>query len=71
MDTDDSGEVLQTYLRTPERSRLQHGNNMSRALTHRHARNTFTLLRIVDQGRSESNLAKQNCVYQWQEEKST
>ena len=63
VDTDDSDEGLQTALRTPERSQLQHGNNLSRKLTNRHERNTVTLLRIRDEGRSDTELEKQKmCI---------
>ena len=60
VDTDDSDEGLETNLHTPERSWLQYGNNMSRALTNRYDRNTVTLLKITDKGRSKSKLEKQN-----------
>ena len=36
VDTDDKDEILQTNLCTPERLRLQHGNNLPRTLTNRH-----------------------------------
>ena len=68
---DDYDEGLQTDLRTPERSQLQHGSYSSRTLTNRHKRNIVTPLRITDKERSESDLEKQKRVYQWQEEKST
>ena len=59
VDTDDTDEILQDSLRTPERLRLQHGNNLPRTLTNIHERNTVTLLRITDKGRRESDLEKQ------------
>ena len=54
VDTDDTDEILQTYLRTPERLRLQHRNNLPRTLTNRHKRNTVTPLMITDKGRSDT-----------------
>ena len=65
VDTDDSDEGLQTNIHTTERPQLKHGNNMSRTLTNRHKRNTVTLTRITNKGRSESKLEKLKCVYQW------
>ena len=63
LDTDDSDEGLQTDLCTPERSRLQHGNYLSRTLTNRHERNTVTPLRMRDEGRSDAELEKQKmCI---------
>ena len=63
VDTDDSDEILQTALRTPERAQLQHGLNRSRTLTNRHERNTVTPLRIRDEGRSDTELEKQKHAY--------
>ena len=59
VNTDNTDEILQTNLHTPERLRLQHGNNLPRTLTNRHERNTVTLLRITDKGRSDTKLEKQ------------
>ena len=36
VNTDNTDEILQTNLHTPERLRLQHGNNLPRTLTNRH-----------------------------------
>ena len=36
VDTDNTDEILQTNLHTPERLRLQHGNNLPRTLINRH-----------------------------------
>ena len=63
VNTDASDESLQTNFCAPERSWLQHGNNMSRTLTNRQEINTVTLSRITDKGRSESKLEKQKSVY--------
>ena len=63
VDTDDSDEVLQNTLRTPESSRFQHGKKLSRTLTNRHERSTVTPLRELDNERSDTKLEKQKKSY--------
>ena len=58
VNTDNTDEILQTNLHTPERLRLQHGNNLPRTLTNRYAKKTVTPLRITDKGRSDTKLEK-------------
>ena len=59
VDTDDTDEILQDKLRTPERLQLQHGNNLPITWTNWHERNTVTPLKLTEKGRSDTKLEKQ------------
>ena len=43
MNTDNTDEILQTNLHTPERLRLQHGNNLPRTLTNKHEKYCYSI----------------------------
>ena len=43
VNTDNTDEILQTNLHTPERLRLQHGSNLPRTLPNRHEKYCYSV----------------------------